>query len=135
MLSEPRRGRISRRAQPWHGGRMTGRDRDAEGRARNLRPRDAAGRPLPHGATGVERVPEDLVLTADEAVTEAQRLLDDGLPFPAHDVLEAAWKAAPPEQRELWRGLAPFSVGLTPLPRGNAPGGGALPRPAAPGDP
>ncbi|MBW0111075.1 DUF309 domain-containing protein, partial [Pseudonocardia sp. KRD-182] len=49
---------------------MTARDRDEAGRARNARPRDAAGRPLPHGADGVERVPEDLVLTADEAVAE-----------------------------------------------------------------
>jgi hypothetical protein len=105
---------------------VSARDRDDAGRARNARPRDAAGRPLPRGAAGVERVPEDLVLTADEAVTEAQRLLDDGLPFPAHDVLEAAWKAAPPEQRELWRALAQFAVGLTHLQRGNARGAVAL---------
>jgi hypothetical protein len=75
---------------------------------------------------GVERVPEDLVLSADEAVTEAQRLLDEGLPFPAHDVLEAAWKAAPPQERELWRALAQFAVGLTHLQRGNARGAVAL---------
>ncbi len=105
---------------------MTGRDRDPAGRARNARPRDAAGRPLPHGATGVERVPEDLVLTADEAVTEAQRLLDEGLPFPAHDVLEAAWKAAPAAERALWRALAQFAVGLTHVQRGNARGAAAL---------
>ncbi|MDN5931723.1 MAG: DUF309 domain-containing protein, partial [Pseudonocardia sp.] len=70
------------------------RDRDDDGRARNARPRDAAGRPLPHGAAGVERVPEDLVLTPAEAVAEAQRLLDVGNPFGAHEVLEGAWKAA-----------------------------------------
>lgn len=71
---------------------------------------------------GVERVPDDLVLGADDAVTEAQRLLDAGLPFPAHDVLEAAWKAAPPGERELWRGLAQLAVGLTHAQRGNARG-------------
>jgi hypothetical protein len=71
-------------------------------------------------------VPEDLVLTADQAVTEAQRLLDDGLPFPAHDVLEAAWKGADPGERELWRALAQFAVGLTHLQRGNARGAVAL---------
>ena len=102
------------------------RDRDPTGRPRNSRPRDAAGRPLPHGAAGVERVPEDLVLSADESVTEAQRLLDAGLPFPAHDVLEAAWKAAPTEERELWRGLAQLAVGLTHAQRGNATGAVAL---------
>ncbi|OLT20767.1 hypothetical protein BJF78_09090 [Pseudonocardia sp. CNS-139] len=102
------------------------RDRDAAGRARNARPRDAAGRPLPHGAAGVERVPDDLVLTPDEAVAEAQRLFDAGLPFPAHDVLEAAWKAAPDGERELWRGLAQLAVGLTHAQRGNARGAVAL---------
>jgi hypothetical protein len=102
------------------------RDRDPAGRPRNARPRDAAGRPLPHGAQGVERVPEDLVLSADDSVTEAQRLLDEGLPFPAHDVLEAAWKAAPEGERELWRGLAQLAVGLTHAQRGNAKGAAAL---------
>ncbi len=112
---------------------MTGRDRDAAGRARNARPRDAAGRPLPHGAPGVERVPDDLVLTADEAVTEAQRLLDEGLPFPAHDVLEAAWKAAPEHERGLWRAMAQVAVGLTHAQRGNGRGAVALLERAADG--
>jgi len=105
---------------------MTARDRDETGRARNARPRDAAGRPLPHGATGVERVPEDLVLSADEAVTEAQRLLDAGMPFGAHEVLEGAWKAAPVAERELWRALAQLAVGLTHAQRGNARGAVSL---------
>ncbi|MHA6623002.1 DUF309 domain-containing protein [Pseudonocardia sp. DLS-67] len=104
----------------------TTRDRDPSGRPRNSRPRDAAGRPLPRGAEGVERVPEDLVLSADESVTEAQRLLDAGLPFPAHDVLEAAWKAASDEERELWRGLAQLAVGLTHAQRGNVRGAASL---------
>jgi uncharacterized protein len=102
------------------------RDRDPTGRARNARPRDASGRPLPRGAAGVERVPEDLVLGADDAVTEAQRLLDDGLPFPAHDVLEGAWKAAPQAERELWKGLAQLAVGLTHAQRGNTRGTASL---------
>jgi hypothetical protein len=107
-------------------GTVTARDRDTAGRARNARPRDAAGRPLPRGATGVQRVPDDLRLTADEAVTEAQRLLDDGLPFPAHEVLEAAWKAAPPPEQGLWRALAQLAVGLTHVQRGNPRGAVAL---------
>ncbi len=105
---------------------MATRDRDAAGRPRNARPRDAAGRPLPHGAAGVERVPDDLVLSADEAVSEAQRLLDAGLPFPAHDVLEGAWKAAPDDERQLWRALAQLAVGLTHAQRGNGRGAVAL---------
>lgn len=105
---------------------MNERDRDPAGRARNARPRDAYGRPLPRGAVGVERVPDDLALTPDESVTEAQRLLDAGLPFPAHEVLEAAWKAAPTQERELWRALAQLAVGLTHAQRGNARGAVAL---------
>jgi uncharacterized protein len=123
---------MTKGAAPWHGGSVPGpptrdsRDRDPSGRARNARPRDAAGRPLPRGVPGVERVPEDLVLAPDETVREAQRLLDAGMPFHAHEVLEAAWKAAPTTERELWRGLAQLAVGLTHLQRGNARGGVAL---------
>ena len=102
------------------------RDRDDTGRARNARPRDASGRPLPRGATGVERVPEDLVLSAAEAVAEAQRLLDAGNPFGAHEVLEGSWKAAPEAERGLWRALAQVAVGLTHAQRGNARGAVAL---------
>ncbi|GAA2556181.1 DUF309 domain-containing protein [Pseudonocardia hydrocarbonoxydans] len=102
------------------------RDRDDAGRARNARPRDASGRPLPRGATGVDRVPEDLVLPAAEAVAEAQRLLDAGNPFGAHEVLEGSWKAAPEAERGLWRALAQVAVGLTHAQRGNARGAVAL---------
>lgn len=107
------------------------RDRDATGRARNARPRDAYGRPLPHGAAGEERVPDDYAAPPDEALAEAQRLLDADRPFHAHEVLEAAWKAAPEGERELWKGLAQLAVGLTHVRRGNAVGAQALLRRAA----
>lgn len=110
---------------------MTQRDRDEQGRARNARPRDGLGRPLPHGAPGVERIDEDLVLTPQESLEQAQQLLDDGRPFHAHEVLEGAWKTAPEAQRALWKGLAQLAVGLTHLHRGNATGATALLRRAA----
>ncbi|KWT61765.1 hypothetical protein ADL21_11880 [Streptomyces albus subsp. albus] len=103
-----------------------GRDRDAEGRARNARPRDGLGRPLPYGAPGVERQPEGVERSPRQALAEAQDLLDRGLPFHAHEVLEDAWKAAPEQERQLWRGLAQLAVGLTHAARGNAKGGAAL---------
>jgi len=78
-------------------------------------------------------VPDDLVLSPDASVTEAQRLLDAGLPFPAHDVLEAAWKAAPESERGLWKALAQVAVGLTHVQRGNARGAAALLERAADG--
>ncbi|MBY8848188.1 DUF309 domain-containing protein [Saccharothrix longispora] len=102
------------------------RDRDEQGRARNARPRDGLGRPLPYGLPGVERQPEGVPRTPAEALTEAQRLLDDGRPFHAHEVLEDAWKAAPGHERELWRGLAQLAVGLTHSARGNASGARSL---------
>jgi len=99
-----------------------GRDRDAAGRPRNARPRDELGRPLPHDAAGVQAVPDDLALTAAESLAEAQRLLDGGRAFQAHEVLESTWKSAPDAERELWRGLAQIAVGLTHARRGNAVG-------------
>lgn len=101
---------------------MTSRDRDAEGRARNARPRDALGRPLPHGAEGEPRAPEGIVREPRVALAEAQALLDAGRPFHAHEVLEDAWKSSVPAERQLWRGLAQLAVGLTHAARGNGPG-------------
>jgi hypothetical protein len=66
------------------------------------------------------------VLPPVEALAEAQRLLDAGRPFHAHEVLEAAWKAAPPAERDLWQALAQIAVGLTHALRGNAQGAAAL---------
>ncbi|GHE48498.1 hypothetical protein GCM10018785_17600 [Streptomyces longispororuber] len=102
------------------------RDRDADGRARNARPRDGLGRPLPYGADGVERQPEGVVRTPEETVAEAQALLDAGRPFHAHEVFEDAWKSGPEEERGLWRGLAQLAVGLTHAARGNTKGGARL---------
>lgn len=98
-----------------------GRDRDDVGRPRQARPRDALGRPLPYGATGVEPVPEE-ALPPLETVVLARRLVREGRPFAAHEVLEARWKAGPDEERDLWQGLAQICVGLTHAARGNSTG-------------
>ena len=97
------------------------RDRDVAGRARQARPRDALGRPLPYGSAGVEPVSEEPLPPA-ETLTFARSLLRDGRPFAAHEVLEARWKAGPPEERDLWQGLAQICVGLTHAARGNSVG-------------
>ena len=70
----------------------------------------------------MDRVPDDLRLPPDQCLVEAQRLLDEGMPFHAHELFEGTWKAAPPAERELWQGLAQLAVGLTHLLRGNAAG-------------
>lgn len=101
------------------------RDRDQAGRPRNARPRDALGRPLPRDARDAgqdARIPDDLSLAPDETVRLADQLLRDGRPFHAHEVLEAAWKTGPADERDLWQGLAQIAVGLTHAHRGNARG-------------
>jgi uncharacterized protein len=70
-------------------------------------------------------MPDDAILPPGPALAEAQRLLDAGRPFHAHEVLEGVWKGwpeLPGEERELWRGLAQLAVGLTHASRGNAVG-------------
>ncbi|MFI5610613.1 DUF309 domain-containing protein [Amycolatopsis sp. NPDC051903] len=105
---------------------MPARDRDESGRARNARPRDGLGRPLPYGASGVDRQPEGIVRAPAQTLAEAQRLLDDGRPFHAHEVFEDAWKSTDGPERELWRGLAQLAVGMTHALRGNGKGAVAL---------
>ncbi|MEU9134089.1 DUF309 domain-containing protein [Kitasatospora sp. NPDC048540] len=107
-------------------GARPGRDRDAAGRARNGRPRDGLGRPLPYGQQGVMRQPEGVIRSAERTLAEAQRLIDAGRPFHAHEVLEDRWKSAPDPERPLWRALAQFAVGLTHAARGNEAGARAL---------
>ena len=104
---------------------MSERDRDPAGRPRQARPRDALGRPLPYGTVGVEPVSEE-PLPALETIAEARRLLDEGRPFSAHEVLEARWKSCPDVERPLWQGLAQICVGLTHQARGNAVGAARL---------
>ncbi|MCH9731537.1 MAG: DUF309 domain-containing protein [Actinomycetia bacterium] len=101
---------------------MAQRDRDQTGRASNSRPRDALGRPQPYGAQGVPRIPDDLDLSPQGYLRYAQDLLDVGLAFNAHEVLEAAWKRAPDGERALWQGLAQLAVGITHIQRGNIRG-------------
>jgi uncharacterized protein len=104
-------------------------DRDPRGRARNARPRDELGRPLPRSATPADdgpAIPDDLRVTPAEAADLGGRLLAEGRPFHAHEVFEAAWKSTPAPEREFWRGLAQIAVGLTHARRGNARGAVAL---------
>jgi hypothetical protein len=98
------------------------RDRDEFGRPRSSRPRDALGRPLPPGSEGVPRTPDDLELPPAETLAVAQDLLDRGLAFNAHEVLEAAWKNGPEDEKTLWQSLAQLAVGITHVQRNNVKG-------------
>lgn len=100
----------------------TERDRDSSGRPEQSRPRDALGRPLPYGSTGVPPLSEPLPTEPRTAVALAQELLDAGLPFQAHEALEAMWHNCPAEQRDGWQGLAQVAVAITHDGRGNRHG-------------
>ena len=111
LAGRPRAGQVS---EPRGG---ASRDRDPACRPRNARPRDELGRPLARiTASDVPRIPDDLTVTPARAVSLGGSLLAEGRPFHAHEVFEAAWKAAPEPERELWRGLAQIAVGLTHAP-------------------
>jgi len=105
---------------------MAERDRDESGRPRNTRPRDALGRLLPPGSEGAPRIPDDLELPPTQSLAYAQDLLNRGLAFTAHEVLEAAWKNGPNDERPLWQGLAQLAVGITHFQRGNLDGATTL---------
>lgn len=124
---------MSTRAYPCHPERVNQRDRDEHGRPRNDRPRDALGRPLPKGSEGAARIPDDLDLSPAETLAFAQDLLDEGLAFNAHEVLEAAWKNGPDGEKPLWRALAQLAVGITHAQRDNKKGAVTLLRRASAG--
>ncbi len=67
-------------------------------------------------------MPEDIDTSPAAVVALADRLLDKGMPFQAHEALEAAWKSAPDHQRPAWQALAQLAVALTHCRRGNAVG-------------
>jgi predicted metal-dependent hydrolase len=76
-------------------------------------------------------VPDDLALAPAETLAYAQDLLDRGLAFNAHEVLEAAWKNGPADEQALWQGLTQLAVGITHAQRGNLNGATTLLRRAA----
>jgi predicted metal-dependent hydrolase len=79
----------------------------------------------------VPPIPDDLKLSPAESLAYAQDLLDRGRAFSAHEVLEAAWKNGPDDERMLWQGLAQLAVGITHVQRGNVEGATSLLRRAS----
>jgi hypothetical protein len=120
-------GLVRRSSTRWsHDEHMAERDRDESGRPRNTRPRDALGRLLPPGSKGAPGIPDDLELPPIQSLAYAQDLLNRGLAFNAHEVLEAAWKSSPDGERPLWQGLTQLAVGITHVQRGNLGGATTL---------
>jgi uncharacterized protein len=103
------------------------RERDADGRPANARPRDRFGRPLPRGAVDEmpDRVePDDVVGTIGEALEHAVALFDAQRFFEAHEFLEWIWKAddLPEGDRDFWKGVTQVAVGCVHVQRGNVEG-------------
>lgn len=70
-------------------------------------------------------------MSPSETLSYAQDLLDRGLAFNAHEVLEAAWKNGPEDEKALWQALAQLAVGITHAQRGNGKGAVAILRRAS----
>lgn len=100
---------------------MDERDRDAQGRARNARPRDALGRPLPRGA--IHQLPaEPDPGTPEEALERGITFFNKGRFFEAHEMWEFGWHPAPEPERDFWQGIIQVAVGFTHFQRHNPKG-------------
>ncbi|MBW3602944.1 MAG: DUF309 domain-containing protein [Actinobacteria bacterium] len=119
------------RGEPEPIRRVAERDRNAEGRPENARPRDRYGRPLPRGTRDElpdRQDPADVVAAADEALARAVALFDAERFFEAHEFFEYAWKSDDVDEadRDFWKGLAQVAVGCCHAQRGNDEGAVAL---------
>jgi predicted metal-dependent hydrolase len=113
------------------GGLVPERDRNAEGRAENARPRDRFGRPLPYGSPDEmadRQEPGDVVATIPEALHRAVALFDQQRFFEAHEFLEWIWKSdlVAPADRDYWKGVTQVAVGCAHTQRGNTSGATTL---------
>jgi uncharacterized protein len=102
------------------------RDRRADGRPEQARPRDRTGRPLPYGTTGVPLTEDHEPATVEEALALGVRLWDERRFFEAHECLEAVWHASPDADRDFWQGVIQVAVGCVHLQRDNRDGAVAL---------
>lgn len=108
-------------------GRVPSRDRNAEGRAENARPRDRFGRPLPYGLPDElpdRRDPDEVVSTVSEALEVVEGLFAQERYFEAHEFLEWIWKSDQIDaaDRDYWKGVTQVAVGCAHAQRGNASG-------------
>jgi len=101
------------------------RDRDERGRAKNARPRDDLGRPLPRGAENrlhEEQLPDD----PDELLRIGVEHFNARRFFQAHETWETAWHPSPSPERDFWQGITQIAVGFTHFQRGNPRGATTL---------
>lgn len=102
------------------------RDRDAEGRPEQARPRDRTGRPLPYDTTERLLTEEWEYDTVEQALAVGVWLWNQERFFEAHEALEDVWHAAPGPDRDFWQGVIQVAVGCVHHQRGNAAGVAAI---------
>ncbi len=107
---------------------MPGEDRDrrADGRPENARPRDRTGRPLPYDTDEPELLEEWEYDTVEEALELGVWLWNQQRLFEAHECLEDVWHAAPEDDRDFWQGVIQVAVAGVHDQRGNPTGAAAL---------
>ena len=122
---------MSRRDPRVVGGRVPGRDRNAQGRAENARPRDRFGRPLPYGS--LDQMPDredpaEVVDSIPDALDRVVALFAQHRFFEAHEFLEWIWKSGsvPAADRDYWKGVTQVAVGFAHTQRRNAAGARTL---------
>ena len=102
------------------------RDRRADGRPENARPRDRTGRPLPYDTPETRLLEEFEHHTVEEALETGVWLWDQQRFFEAHESLEVVWHAAPEGDRDFWQGVIQVAVAGVHGQRGNPTGAAAL---------
>jgi uncharacterized protein len=102
------------------------RDRRADGRPENARPRDRTGRPLPYDTTETDLLEEWEYDTVEEALDLGIRLWNEQRLFESHECLEDVWHAAPDADRDFWQGVIQVAVAGVHHQRDNPTGAAAL---------
>ncbi len=98
------------------------RDRRADGRPEQARPRDRTGRPLPYGTTDVLLLEDHAPADAAEALVLGVDLWRQERYFEAHECLEVVWHDADPADADLWQGVIQLAVACVHVQRDNAVG-------------
>jgi len=107
--------------------RYPDRDRNAEGRPENARPRGRFGALLPRGSVDElahRQEPQDVVSSGPQAFDKAVALFDQHRFFEAHEFLEYVWKSSDiaDADRDFWKGVTQVAVGCCHVQRGNDTG-------------
>ncbi len=98
------------------------RDRNADGRAENQRPRDRCGRPLPYDTRHTPLAETFHYDTVEDALAGGVWLWDQQRYFECHEALEHVWHAADGQDRDFWQGVVQVAVGCVHHQRGNTTG-------------